>query len=107
MATTSWKNSVSGDWSSSGDWTAGVPTSGTDAIIGVTGGYTVTVTAESDQANSLTISAASATLSINASGGTAGNLAIAGTLSNSATLEIDAQGNSVGSVLSVGGGLTN
>jgi hypothetical protein len=59
-----WKNAAGGDWSDGSSWSSGVPTSETDAVIGVSGTYTVTIAQsdESDQANSLAITNAAATL---------------------------------------------
>src|SRR6202035_6095175 len=59
-----WKNAAGGDWGDGSSWSSGVPTSETDAVIGVSGTYTVTIAQsdESDQANSLAITNAAATL---------------------------------------------
>jgi hypothetical protein len=63
-----WKTAVNGNWTTSADWSAGVPTSSNDATIAVSGTYTVTISS-ADVANSLTINDANATVSA-VSGGT-------------------------------------
>ena len=45
MTTTKWKSGVSGDFNTSGNWTAGVPGSGDTALITAGGTYTVTSSA--------------------------------------------------------------
>jgi hypothetical protein len=65
----SWKSGVSGDWSASANWTAGVPAGNSDVCITVPGTYTVTLAPWSvgtadpnhngDAVNSLTLGAAS------------------------------------------------
>jgi fibronectin-binding autotransporter adhesin len=57
--TTSWANAASGDWNTAANWTNGVPTSTCAASITVPGSYTVFVTGESVQAQSLTLGASS------------------------------------------------
>ena len=65
MAAVSWKNPVSANWNTPGDWSTGsVPASTDDVTIGGTGGYTVTLTTPPVTVNSLTVSDASATLAI-------------------------------------------
>src|SRR5579862_2977237 len=102
MASISWKSPVSGGWTVGSDWSSGtVPGSGDDVTIGVAGAYTVTLNV-AISINSLAISDGNAALAI-ASGATE---SIAGNLSNSAALQLDANG-AGGSTLSVGGTLTN
>ena len=105
MATSTWNNASGGDWLTAGNWSGGVPTSSVDAVLGtLSGAYTVTLaTGEVDAANSLTISAASAALSLV---GTA-TLAITGTVGNSGLLQIDAFSFDGGGALTAGGLLTN
>jgi len=59
----SWKNPVSGDWSTASDWSTGkVPGASNDVTIGATGAYTVTISMP-EAAHSLTVSASGATVS--------------------------------------------
>src|SRR5690242_4235148 len=102
MASISWKSPVNGGWTVGSNWSSGtVPGSGDDVAISVGGGYTVTLDA-AISINSLTIGDTLAELAI-ASGAAE---SIAGNLSNSGTLDLDANG-SGGSTLAVGGTLTN
>ena len=101
MASISWKNPASDGWTVGADWSFGtVPGSGDHVAIGVAGSYTITLNVAA--ISSLTISDGNAALVI-ASGATE---SLAGDLSNSGSLEADANG-SGGSTLTVGGTLTN
>ncbi len=62
MASTSWNVGLNGNWATGGNWSAGVPNSGTDATINAFGTYSVTLTTNAT-VNSLTINAAGALLS--------------------------------------------
>ncbi len=110
MASYAWASPVSGDWSTMGDWTGGVPDSATASVsIAVAGTYTVAVTpSDSFSAGSLTLAAQGATLSI------AGTLDLASTLNLSAgTLYLsgDISGGTIivgaGSIAFAQGTLTN
>ncbi len=86
MAIVSWRAGVSGSWTTAADWSAGaVPGAADDAVIGVGGSYTVSVTSTSVAAHSLQISnnqavlaitggAAAATLTTSAAGSNAGSI---------------------------------
>src|SRR2546427_9069523 len=54
---TTW-NGANADWTTAGDWSAGVPSSSSNACLPA-GAYTVTITGESVQAGTLVISAGS------------------------------------------------
>jgi hypothetical protein len=89
-----WTNTAGGDWSEGSNWDpnsfaeiGAVPGCLTDAVIGLSGTYTVTITDESNQAHSLAITNAAATLT-----GT-GTLTVATTLDNAGI--IDATGGDV------------
>jgi hypothetical protein len=104
MSNKNWKNPVSDNWNTPADWDTGtVPVAGDDVIIGVAGGYTVTLTTPIT-VNSITISDPSATLSIVDPGGTE---QLTGALTNSGTLYVDAFGGQGGTSLAIGGALTN
>ncbi|MBC9930578.1 hypothetical protein [Chitinophaga qingshengii] len=80
LAQTSWTGSASTAWSNNANWTAGVPNSTVDAVIGdanFTGSFAPTVN-ESSSCRSLTVGAGTnVTLSINKNLIVAGNLVIA------------------------------
>ncbi len=84
---TSWVSAASGNWNTSANWTAGVPTSSTNACITVTGSYTVTLQG----------SAAAASLTLGAPSGTTPEQAldIQGTPSSSATLTLGSSGGTI------------
>ncbi|HVH74502.1 MAG TPA: hypothetical protein VM755_06265 [Stellaceae bacterium] len=126
MATVSWAGSVSGNWTlDPGDWSSGnVPQAGDDVDISVGGAYTVTITAQINAINSLTIGDTSAILEILDPGATqsitgslsnsgtvelvsSSTLSVGGSLDNTGTLAIDDNSSSTGSFLSVAGDLTN
>jgi hypothetical protein len=66
---TSWANgNTSGLWSSAGNWTNGAPDSTKTACITVPGTYTVQVSAETDEAESLTLGASSGTQTVQIQG---------------------------------------
>jgi hypothetical protein len=71
---TSWKAAHSGQWSSAANWDNGVPTSGTNACIALAGTYTVSITGQLAEANSLQLGGASGrqTLSIIGASGFSG-----------------------------------
>ncbi|HEY5238950.1 MAG TPA: hypothetical protein VIJ62_11260 [Rhizomicrobium sp.] len=62
MTNTIWTNPVSGDWTDAGNWSVGVPTAATTAVINASGAYTITISS-SDTASSLFVDASGATLS--------------------------------------------
>ncbi|HEY3392162.1 MAG TPA: hypothetical protein VGK58_05620, partial [Lacipirellulaceae bacterium] len=75
LAQTQWQNAGSGDWMEPTNWTAGVPTSTTDAII--TNGGTALLTTAGVQVQDLILGDLANTsggLSITASGGSTGAL---------------------------------
>ncbi len=98
MTSVNWTNAISGDWANAANWTGGVPTAATDAVIDAAGAYQATL--------STTVSAKSLTL--NAVGATfldSGSLNLGGPLNISAgTFNLDAAG-SLG--WSSGAGLIN
>jgi hypothetical protein len=97
-----WEGS-SGDWFDPAHWNTGViPGAADDTNIDAPGSYTVTLTAPATVA-SLTIAAFSATLDIADPGGIE---TIAGGLSNSGIVEVDASSQG-GTTVSIGGALTN
>jgi autotransporter passenger strand-loop-strand repeat protein len=105
-ATTFWNIASGGSWTNSAGWQGGLPSFGTAATIGVAGGYTVSLTANG-VANSLTLNQGSVTLSlITSSGGTA-DLVVQGDVVNSGNVLVDTTNGLGGSVLSVGGTLSN
>ena len=75
-----WANSSGGDWSTGVDWSFGsAPSSGIDAVIDASGGYTVTISSsDTDVANSLTITAAGAGADVQDE--TGGSLTLTGAL---------------------------
>ncbi len=101
----SWVSAAGGDWNVGSNWSGGVPNSGTDATIGVAGGYTVSLTAPG-AANSLSINDTGAELLIGTSAGAASPaiLAVQGGVTNSGYVAVFGSG---GGELSVGGTLTN
>jgi len=76
----SWVNTLGGAWTTGSNWTGGVPTSATTAVIDIGGTYTVTISGDV-AANTLTIGNANATLS------GSGTLSIATTIDNDGTIE--------------------
>ncbi|MBO9730339.1 MAG: hypothetical protein J7623_16990 [Chitinophaga sp.] len=78
-AQTSWKGTVSSTWSTSANWTAGVPTASVDAVIGdanFTGAFNPTISS-STSCRSLTIGAGvNATLTVSKNLTVTGNLVI-------------------------------
>jgi hypothetical protein len=100
--TDNWNTPTNGDWGTAADWTGGVPTATTDAVIGgagteaitissteaagsltlANGGATVVETANLSLANALTISAGS----INVGGG-AGQTISAGSIQNNGVIQ--------------------
>ena len=109
MATYTW-NGVTGDWSVAADWTGGPPSpppdsSSADVNINASGSYRVSIaTGESFAAGTVSISDASAILSLD---GTSA-LTVTGAFANSGTLELDTGGaDSGGGSLTIGGVLTN
>ena len=87
----SWRNAASGTWGTAANWTAGVPTSSSDATIGVAGAYTVTIAAAA-AVNSLTVNDAQAKILDNS------------TLSVGTTLAVTAGTFTLGSGASIVGG---
>src|SRR6185312_2012627 len=81
MATITWTGGVSGDWTTTADWSTGtVPGATDDVIIDVAGGYTVTISS-AQSINNLTLNAAGVTLADNSRLTLGGTLALdAGTL---------------------------
>ncbi len=79
MASNSWITPVSGDWSTAGNWSAGVPTASQDVLIGTDGTYTVTASGPTS-AGSITLDAAGATLDAGGSFGNTNTLALGGLL---------------------------
>lgn len=79
LAQTSWKGTISTSWKEKGNWTAGVPTAGTDAILGdanFTGSFQPTVSS-SAAAKSLTLGGTKAvTLTVRRSLYVSGNITI-------------------------------
>ncbi len=61
-------SAVSGNWNNAADWSAGVPTPGTDAILNASGTYTITISS-ADTARSVSMDAANATLFRKTAGG--------------------------------------
>jgi autotransporter-associated beta strand protein len=99
MATITWKNPVTGDWTAASDWSISVPTSTDDAVIGQIGNYVVTITS-ADVANSLTFNAPGATLFETGTG----SLSMAGSLAvDSGTAILDAA-NTIGGGVTLNGG---
>jgi autotransporter-associated beta strand protein len=98
--TTSWKDAVSGDWSEAADWTFGKPNATKVAVINATGTYTVTVSS-ANTAQSLTIDAASATLSED----TGGSLTMVGSLTLDSGTVILNGANSFGAGTNLFGGI--
>ncbi|HTU30344.1 MAG TPA: hypothetical protein VMF07_13255, partial [Solirubrobacteraceae bacterium] len=98
--TTSWANAASGDWNTPANWTNGVPTSTCAASITVAGTYTVTITGELAQAQSLTLGASTGTQTLeidatdNCSGAANANLTLAtgGTTTASSIIELTQTG---------------
>ena len=101
MATKSWATGSSGNWNVPGNWSGGLPGSTDDALIAVSGTYTVTLS-DTETVNTATLNATGATLAI-ASGGQlipltdlvldAGTLSLAGKIT--ATQVIDNGGSLV------------
>ncbi len=79
---TSWASATSGLWSNAADWTNGVPTSGENVCIQVSGSYTVTLAGSGASVNSITIG--------NASGGGAQQLLVQAQPSFNAVLTLGA-----------------
>lgn len=99
MTALSWANGVTGNWNDKTKWNFGiVPTSSDDVTVGNTGAFVVAVST-ADVANSLTFSAANATLSET----TAGSLNIAGALTLQAGTIALHHANTIGSVDMTGG----
>jgi probable HAF family extracellular repeat protein/autotransporter-associated beta strand protein len=69
-----WISSSSGNWTTIGDWSSGVPNSNSDAVISKTGNYTVTISTSADVGHSLAINDTGAIVSDN----TGGSLRLAG-----------------------------
>src|SRR6266478_3869164 len=97
--TTSWRGTTSTDWSSGANWTAGVPTSTVDAIIGdpnFTGSNQPSITAKSF-CKSLTIGTGVkvSTLAVNHALSVSGNITIGanGTIDHSTSQAISLRGN--------------
>src|ERR1700688_4190693 len=103
MTTVSWLSGVNGNWNiNPTDWNTGSPpAAGDDAVISVSGTYTVSITSQINPVATITLGATGATLAIVDPGVTQ---SVTGTVSNSGTLSLDTAGSSVGSLLSVGGG---
>jgi hypothetical protein len=68
-----WLNAKGGNWSTASNWSNGVPTANVDALVGVGGSYTVTISS-ADLAHSLTVNSSGALISDNSGG----SLALAG-----------------------------
>ena len=85
--TDTWNNSAGGDWTSSSNWTSGVPTAADDITIGIAGGYTVSLTT-SGAANSLLIDNSAATLNIFDSAGSTASLVVQSNVVDSGALEL-------------------
>ena len=103
MAAVSWKSAVAGNWTTAADWSTGAVPGAADAVtIGVSGYYTVTLTTLVT-VGSIAVSDAGATLAISDPSKTE---SIAGDLSNSGTVEVDASGNG-GTAVDIAGTLTN
>ena len=100
MATYTWTSPVSGDWSTTTDWTPnGLPGASDHVTIAASGAvYTVTVdTAEA--AGALTLDASTATLAVNSSLTLAGLLAL-----DAGTLDLNGGGTINGGTLALDGG---
>jgi hypothetical protein len=100
MTTYTWSTGTTGIWSASTNWTpTGVPGMGDDAVIDAAGTYVVTVTTGTPAAaNSITLDAASATLT------DASLLTLAGSLAvNTGTLVLAAGGTIAGGTIVAGG----
>ena len=90
MATVNWVGASSGSWTNAARWSTGtVPAATDDAVIGVAGVYTVSLTGSSQTVNSITLSDISATLAIAAPTKTE---TITANFANSGKLTIDATG---------------
>jgi hypothetical protein len=98
-----WKSPVSGDWSIGSNWVGAVaPGPGNDAVIDVSGSYTVTVST-AVSANSLTLNDSQATVTETATG----SLTLAGALTLTAgTFQLNAGTTTVGALTQSSGQLT-
>lgn len=65
---TSWAGAVSGSWSDLANWTAGVPTSATQACITLAGTYTVSVRGSANVAGGITLGGSSGTQTLELAG---------------------------------------
>ena len=103
MAIAQWKIAADGNWTDSSKWVGGTPpANGDDAVLSVSGFYTVNLTSPISVA-SIAIVDAGAFLQIQDPGGTE---LVTGALTNAGTIGVDAGGPG-GSTLSVGGMLAN
>ncbi|HEV2097340.1 MAG TPA: hypothetical protein VGR45_00270, partial [Stellaceae bacterium] len=104
MTAISWKSPVSGSWTTATDWSTGtVPAAGDDVTIGVGGSYVVSIVALPVTVKSLTVNNPSAVLTIDTSGAGGSNVAVTGTLTNSAHIEIGNANLSTATTVSVNG----
>ncbi len=102
MTTFTWTSGVSGDWSSTTDWSpAGPPGASSAALIDVAGTYTVTISA-AETVNAVTLDAANADLDLESSG----TLTLAGTDPTLTVLAgtLDLAGTLVGGTVEAAGG---
>ena len=96
-----WTNAAGGNWTTAASWGSGVPTSATDALIGVPGTYTVKLTSSGAAANSLTIDDANATFELDSGA----SLAVGHDVNNAGTVSF--LGTSSGAAMSVSGNFIN
>jgi hypothetical protein len=78
-----WTNTAGGNWNDEESWSSGVPGGCSTVVIGVSGTYTVAITGESHQVNSLAITDAGATLT------GSGHLSVTTTLDNAGIIQPD------------------
>jgi hypothetical protein len=102
MSAVNWKNPVNGNWTVAADWSTGtVPGATDDATLGLTNGYTVSITSPIT-VGSIAVSNAAATLSVNDPSQIA---TVAGDLLDGGALVVDNSGGEGGTNLSIGGTL--